>query len=146
MPRKKPLCIEGETLEILKQILQDGYVYTGKNRVKLRFLQKIFPSIRRSQFKNKSIYYLEDKNKLALQEMMKRDTSGIISYQELSRMSQVFNTDLEIQQKRSFLGKNPRRRWWKRRKIKQPHYSFSKEKQTLLDNFFGRFLHSELLT
>jgi len=68
---------------------------------------------------------------LALQAMMKQDTSRIISFQELSRMSQVFNTDLEIQQKR--------------RKIKQPHYSFSKEKQTLLDDFLGRFLHSEVL-
>ena len=94
MSKKKTLCVEGESLELLKILLQDGYVYTGKNRNKLRFLQRIFPMIKRSQFKNKSIYYLEDKNKLALQAMMKQDTSRIISYQELSLMSQVFNTDL----------------------------------------------------
>jgi len=145
MPRKNPLCIEGEALEILKELLQNGFVYTGKNRNKLRFLQRIFPVIKRSQFKNKSIYYLEDKNKVALQAMMKQDTSRIISYQELSRMSQVFNTDLEIQQKRRFLGKNPHRKWWKRRKIKQGQIQNSKEKQSILDDFLGRFLHSELL-
>ena len=121
------------------------YIYTGKNRNKLRFLQRIFPVIRRSQFKNKSIYYLEDKNKLALQEMMKQDTSRIISYQELGRMSQVFNTDLEIKQKRVFLGKYLKPKRYKIKKFRQHHQSDSKEKQTLLDDFFGRFLHSEVL-
>jgi len=145
MSTKKLPCVEGESLELLKQLLQDGYAYTGKNRNKLRFLQKIFPIIKRSQFKNKSIYYLEDKNKLALQAMMKQDTSRIISYQELSFMSQVFHTDLEIKQKRSFLGKNPRPRRYKIRKFRKPHHSFSKEKQTKIDDFLGRFLHSEVL-
>ncbi len=142
---KKSLCIEGETLELLKQLLQDCYVYTGKNRNKLRFLQRIFPVIKRSQFKNKSIYYLEDKNKLALQAMMKQDTSRIISYQELSLMSQVFHADLEIQQKRRFLGKNPRPKRYRIKKFWKYGQSVSKEKQTILDDFLGRFLHSEVL-
>ncbi len=144
MKKDKP-CIKGETLELLKQLLQNGFVYTGKYRNNLRFLQKIFPVIKRSQFKNKSIYYLEDKNKLALQEMMKQDTSRIISFQELGRMSKVFNTDLDIKQKRAFPGKSPHRRWWKRRKIKRVYRLSSMENQSILDDFFGRFLHSEVL-
>jgi len=142
---KKPLCIEGETLELLKQLLQDGFVYTGKNRNKLRFLQRIFPVIKRSQFKNKSIYYLEDKNKLALQEMMIQNKSRIISFQDLSRMSQVFNTDLEIKQKRVFLGKNLKPKRYRIKKFWKYDQSVSKEKQSLLDDFLGRFLHSEVL-
>ena len=145
MPKKNP-CIEGEALELLKQLLQNGFVYTGKNRVKLRFLQKIFPVIKRSQFKNKSIYYLEDKNKLALFEMMKHNKSRIISFQDLSRMSQVFNTDLEIKQKRAFLGKNLKPKRYRIKKFWKYDQSVSKEKQTLLDDFLGRFLHSEVLT
>ena len=137
--------IHGKNLERLKQLLRDGYVYTGKNRNRLRFLQKIFPVIRRSQFKNKSIYYLEDKNKLALQEMMKQDKSRIISFQELSRLSQVFNTNLKIQQKRVFLGKYLKPKRYKIKKFKQHGQSDSKEKQLKIDDFFGRFLHSELL-
>lgn len=137
--------IYGETLELLKQLLRDGFVYTGKNRNRLRFLQKIFPSIKRSQFKNRSIYYLEDKNKLALQEMMKRDTSRIISFQELSRMSQVFNTNLDIHHKRRFLGKNPRPRRYRIKKFKKYHQLNFKETQAKIDDFLGRFLHSEVL-
>jgi len=132
-------------LELLKELLRKGYVYTEKNGTSLCFLQKVFPVIKRSQFKNRSIYYLEDKNKQALKEMMKQDTSRIISYQELSRMSQVFNTDISIHEKNRFLGKNLVRRDYKIKSKKQHHESFSKERQTLLDEFLGRFLHSEVL-
>jgi hypothetical protein len=58
--------ISGKPLELLKQLLEKGYVYTEKNRNALRALQRYFPQIKRSQFKGKSVYYLEDKNKLAL--------------------------------------------------------------------------------
>ena len=145
MTIKKEPCVEGEALEILKELLKDGFVYTGTRRNKLRFLQRLFPVIKRAQFKNRSIYFLEDKNKKALLEMMKQDTSRIISYQELAKMTHVFNTDIDICEKRSFLGKN---RWRKARKIKEStgHYgSNPKEKQSLLDDFLGRFLHSEVL-
>jgi hypothetical protein len=91
------------------------------------------------------MFYLEDNNKLALQEMMKRNTSRIISFQELSRMSQVFNANLDIQHKRRFLGKNPRPRRYKTKKFKTDYQFNSKEKQTLLDDFLGRFLHSDVL-
>jgi hypothetical protein len=60
-------------------------------------------------------------------------------------MSKVFNTNLEINQKRRFLGKNPKPRRYKIKKFKQQYQSKSKEKQSILDDFFGRFLHSELL-
>jgi len=118
---KKSLCIEGENLQLLKELLKNGFVFTGNNRNRLRFLQKLFPSIKRSQFKNKSIYYLEDKNKIALREMMKQDSSRIISYQDLSRMTQVFNTDIEINHKRSFIGRNRERRGYKIKSLKQHH-------------------------
>ncbi len=145
IPRRKEPCIRGIALELLKEILRKGYVYTEKNGTPLRFLQKMFHVIKRSQFKNRSIYYLEDKNKLALREMMKLDSSRIISYQELSRMTQVFNTDVGIMQKRSFIGRNRERRGYKIKSKKQHYDSFSKERQTRLDDFLGRFLHSEVL-
>ena len=142
---KREPYISGKPLELLKQLMQDGFVYTQENRNALRTLQRHFPEIKRSQFKNKSIYYLEDKNKLALKEMMKQNTSRIVSFQELSRMSQVFHTDLEIRQKRRFLGKSLRPKRYKIRKFRKYPQSFSKEKQTKIDDFLGRFLHSEVL-
>jgi len=142
---KREPYISGKPLELLKQLLERGFVYTEENRNALRALQRYFPQIKRSQFKNKSCYYLEDKNKLALLEMMKQNISRIISYQDLARASQVFNTNIEIYEKRSFLGKN---RWRKTKRIKESvnrYNSNPKEKQTKIDDFLGRFLHSEVL-
>jgi len=138
--------ISGKPLELLKELLEKGYVYTDENRNALRALQRYFPQIKRSQFKNKSCYYLEDKNKLALLELMKQNTSRIISYQDLARVSQVFNTNIDIHEKRAFIGKN---RWRKAKRIKEStnrYDSISKEKQTHLDDFLGRFLHSDVLS
>jgi len=137
--------ISGKPLELLKQLLKKGFVYTEENRNALRSLQRFFPQIKRSQFKGKSCYYLEDKNKLALLELMKQNTSRIISYQDIAKACQVFNTDIEIHEKRGFLGRNP---WRKQRKIRESRVRYGsvpKEKQTLLDDFLGRFLHSEVL-
>jgi hypothetical protein len=137
--------ISGKPLELLKELLEKGYVYTEENRNALRALQRYFPSIKRSQFQNKSCYYLEDKSKLALLELMKQNTSRIISFQDLAKVSQVFHADIKIYEKRSFLGKN---RWRKARKIKESTSRYGpnpKEKQTHLDDFLGRFLHSDVL-
>ncbi len=137
--------ISGKPLELLKQLLEKGYVYTEENRNALRALQRYFPQIKRSQFKGKSCYYLEDRNKLALLEMMKKNTTRIISYQDLARLSKVFHTELEIYEKKSFLGKN---RWKRGHKIKESssrYCSNPKEKQTKIDDFLGRFLHSDVL-
>ena len=137
--------IHGETLELLKQLLKDGYVYTGKNRNRLRFLQRLFPVIKRSQYKNKSIYYLEDKNTMALKEMMRQNPTRILSFQDLGRLMNTFNTDIPIHEKRGFLGKTLRPRRYKIRKILHTSQQVSKEKQTKIDEFLGRFLHSEVL-
>ena len=57
--RQRETCIRGKTLTLLKDLLKNGYVSTGKNRYSLRALQKHFPMIKRAQYKGRSIYYLE---------------------------------------------------------------------------------------
>jgi hypothetical protein len=137
--------ISGKPLQLLKQLIEKGYVYTEENRNALRALQRYFPQIKRSEFKGKSCYYLEDKSKLALLELMKQNPSRIISYQDIAKACQVFNTNIEINEKRSFLGKN---RWRKARNIRESTNNYGsnpKEKQSKIDDFLGRFLHSEVL-
>jgi len=76
---------------------------------------------------------------------MKQNTSRIISYQDIAKACQVFNTDIDIHEKRSFLGKNRTKRLRKIRESTIHYGSNPKEKQSLLDDFLGRFLHSEVL-
>lgn len=105
-PRMKGPYIRGKQLELLKQLLRDGYVYTSNNRNHLRGLQKHFPMIKRAQFKNRSIYYLEDKSNAALQEMIKQNASRVINYHDLSKLSNVFNIKLSQNEKKEILNKS----------------------------------------
>ena len=96
--------IQGKTLDLLKELLKTGYVIsTEENTQRLRRLQKYLPVIQRSQVDNKAVYYLSDKNKMALQYMLQRKKSKIFSYQELSSISKVFNIKLSKKEKKSFL-------------------------------------------
>jgi predicted transcriptional regulator len=138
--------IQGESIDLLKELLEKGYVNSNKDtHPRMRKLKRFLPMIQRAQIDGKSVYFLSDKNKIALQAMIKRNTSRIISYQELARMSKVFDIDLPIDEKNRFLGKIGQSNHRKRRKIMRQQESFSKECQSKIDDFFGRFLHSEVL-
>ena len=104
-PRRKDPCIRGKTLEILKELLRKGYVHTERNRTTLRVLQKHFPIIKRAQYKRKSIYFLEDKNKIALEMMVKQRKSRVINYWDLASVARIFGVNLSTEEKHSLFGK-----------------------------------------
>jgi hypothetical protein len=64
--------------------------------------------IERAEIKRRSVYYLSDKNKVALQSMIQSKKSKIFSYQELSRMSKVFDVKLNKNEKKSVLSQKQR--------------------------------------
>ena len=59
--------------------------------------------IQRSQVGRGAVYYLNDKNKIALQSMVQRKKSKIISYQELASISHVFDVKLSKKEKKIVL-------------------------------------------
>ena len=94
---------------------------------------------------NKSLNFLDDKNKITLKAMLDMRKSKVISYHDLARMSQVFGVDLFLVEKKSINrieGETcsinyPTERRWMHVKLQ--------EKQTNLDDFmnnndfFGNF-------
>jgi hypothetical protein len=68
-----------------------------------------------------------------------------MSYQELKQITKVFGVELGIQEKQAFLGKTPQSFCRKRQRRNFIHNSFCRESQSKIDDFFGRFLHSEVL-
>lgn len=98
-----------------------------------------------SRFKNRTVYYFDDKNKKALQSLLEMNRSKIIGYRELGQMLQVFNVKVDVDEKKAFLGKKGPRRAWKIRESSLRYGSVSKERQAKIDDFLGRLLHSEVL-
>jgi hypothetical protein len=148
IPSKNPgrSEIRGQTLDLLKQLLHDGYVYSirGKGQ-KFHTLQKRFPMIQHALLDGTSMYFLEEQNKKGLQAMLESQKSRIFSYHDLASMSRVFDVYLKHEEKHRFLGKKTSSRKRKARGTKSEKSVFSREKQSLLDDFLGRFLHSEVL-
>lgn len=140
-------CISGKSFELLRQLLDTGVVpCTNENRARMRTLRKHLPMIQYSRLSKKGIYYLNEKNKLALQTLLETKRSRIIDYQELSQMLNVFNVKADYDEKKAFLGEKP---WREPRKIRESivrYRSNLKEKQAKIDDFLGRFWHSEVLT
>ena len=99
-PKNVGPCIKKEQFELFKQLLKEGYVYTDKNRNRLRCLQKHFPMIKRANYKGRSLYFLEDYNKTALQAMIKQEESRVISYHDLSNISKIFDVRLSSKEKK----------------------------------------------
>jgi len=59
--------------------------------------------IERAEVDRRSVYYLSDKNKVALQSLIQSKKSKIFSYQDLSSMSRVFDVKLSKREKKSVL-------------------------------------------
>ncbi len=98
--------IQGKSLELLKELLEKGYVNsTDEASQQLRRLKKYLPMIQRAQIEGRSVYYLSDKNKNALKSLIKNKKSKIFSYQELNIMVKVFDTQLSKKEKQSLLPK-----------------------------------------
>jgi predicted transcriptional regulator len=149
LPRGKPgnRGIRGNTLELLKQLLMDGYILSSaKNSSNLHTIKKHFPNVKRTQIDGKSVYYLNDKKKQALEAMIKQKQKKIMSYTDLSTLSTVFDVHLKIKEKQRFIGKKNKVSYPKMetsRRRKQPN---SKENDSADEGFLGRILHSGVLS
>ena len=97
-------CIKGKSLDLLKQLLDVGYIPSNDETYSyLKKLKRNLPMIQRTQIDGHSIYHLSDKNKNALQAMITQKKSRILSYQELESITKVFGVDLSRDEKHGYV-------------------------------------------
>ncbi len=129
-------CIKGKSLELLQRLMEEGYVHSNIDTYNtLRRLRRYLPMIQRTQVEGKAIYYLSDKNKIALQAMMKTKHSKIISYQELKSISKVFGVNLDTVEKQRIVRFKESRAPPIIRKKNGGYMSSLKKTQARLDDF-----------
>ena len=128
--------IQGKSLDLLKRLLEYGYVHSNQEtHQRLRRLRKYLPMIQRAQVDGKSIYFLDDKNKIALQAMMKTKHSKIISYQELKSITKVFGVNLDNVEKQNYVKFKDRRAFPIIRKKTGGFLSSYRDSQAKIDDF-----------
>jgi len=131
--------LTGKLLDLLKELLKEGYIVsTRENTQRLRRLQKHLPMIQRVQVGRGAVYYLNDKNKIALQSIIQHRKSKIFCYQELAEISNVFDVNLSKKEKIDLLGK-------KQSKTARKNQCSNRDSSSEVDDFRGRFLHSGVL-
>lgn len=131
-------CIKGRSLDLLRQLLDIGYVASNNDtHYFLRKLKRHLPMIQWIQINGKSMYYLNDKNKNALQAMLSLKKSKIISYQELKSITKIFDVNLSRDEKHRYV-----KPIWNDlrpviRKEKRGVLSSMKKNQAKLDDFIA---------
>jgi len=129
-------CIRGKSLDLLKQLLDVGYVPSNdETYCNLRRLKRNLLMILRTQIDGHSIYYLSDKNKNALQAMITQKKSRILSYQELKSITKVFGVDLSNDEKQRYVRPRENRTVPIIRKKNGGFLSSLKKNQARLDDF-----------
>jgi len=143
----RKINIQDRKLELMKDLLRDGYAlassrYSTSEYIKLK---EHFPTISKIKMYGKVIFFLEGKENIAASIFLKKMQKKIISYQELKQVTKTFHTDLSKSEKRSFLGRNRQKIQRKKSSITSKPKAILQEAQSKIDDFLGRFLHSELL-
>lgn len=132
-------CIKGKAFDLLRHLLDVGYISSNnENHQILRRLRRFLPMIQRTQVDSKSIYYLSDKNKDALQAMILLNKSRIIRYRELKSITKVFGVNLSCGEKQKYVRLPERYTLPIIRKKHGGFLSSLKRNQTRLDDFDGK--------
>ncbi len=99
--------IRGKTLEMLKELVANGFLLPTGENVHGRFLtlRKYFPSVYRISMYGKQIFLLKGREEEAVRAFLGSTRKKIISYQELHQVTEVFGADISRKEKEAFLFK-----------------------------------------
>jgi len=104
----KNLRVHDKKLELMKDLLRDGYALPSKkyHTPEYNELKIHFPSICKIKMYDRVIFYLEDKKDIATRAFLDNSKRKIISYQELKRVTKTFDSNLNIKEKRQIIKDN----------------------------------------
>jgi len=120
--------IRGKTLDLLKELVTNGYLLPTGENVHRQFLtlRKYFPSIYRITIYQKQILLFKGKEEVALRAFLGNTRKKIISYQELQQVTEVFGADINKKEKEAFL--------FKKRGSRRPNNSGVLKRVSLREN------------
>jgi len=137
--------IRGKTLEMLKELVANGFLLPTGENVHGQFLtlRKYFPSIYRISMYGKQIFLLRGKEDEAVRAFLGSTRKKIISYQELHQVTEVFGADISKNEKEVFLFKKRGRKRSEKRGV-QKEVSL-REKEDSFSFFYIRRYCSSLV-
>jgi hypothetical protein len=116
----RKIRVQDRKLELLKDLLNGGYALASKKYGTPEYneLRKHFPTICKVKMYGRIIFFLEDKKHIATRAFLENSQRKIMSYQELKQVTKIFDTNLSIKEKRSFIGKFRSKKGYKNKSSK----------------------------
>ncbi len=113
--------IRGKTLDILQDLVSKGYYLCSHKDKRSHFLvlKKYFPSLRRTRMHHKTVFYLEGHENDAARAFIGNMGRNIMSYQELTLITNMFHARFSKTEKKAFFFKNKRPKVSKHRRIQK---------------------------
>ena len=104
----KKLRIQDRKLELLKDLFKRGYAFSSRKYQTPEYnkLKEHFPEIYKVKMYGRVIFYLKDKKDVAIKAFLENSQRKIISFQELKQVSKVFDTKLDLKEKRQIIKDN----------------------------------------
>jgi DNA-binding CsgD family transcriptional regulator len=103
--------IRGKTLEMLKKLMQDGYIICSPGYFhNYKTLRKYFPMICKVNAYDKTVIFFEDKSDIATRAFLESLDRKITNYHELKRIIDIFKTKMDSVEKKRYIHKKKRKR------------------------------------
>lgn len=100
-----------KTMDVLSELFGKGYVYmNGEKTAKIYMLRKYFPFIEIARIKTgKAIAFLPERKEEAMRALLERFNKKVWTYQELRRVTKLFDSDLRREEKHKLVKENRKR-------------------------------------
>ncbi len=122
----KNLRVQDKKLELMKDLLRDGYALASEkyHTPEYNEMKRHFPSICKIKMYDRVIFYLEDKKDIATRAFLDNSKRKIISYQELKQVTKVFDSNLNIKEKKQIIQDNRSKKLFQKEKNSNDSLAF----------------------
>jgi len=133
--RRYNSSIRGATLDLLKQLHNEGYIISKGMSNNIFTLKKHFPSLNLVRVKSQYICFLNGREKDAVKAFLEKNSSKVISFHKLAPICKVFGIALSTEDKAKLLGKEHKSKCRKGIKKRQCSDRISQKNQSKIDDF-----------
>ena len=108
-------------IKLLNRLMTDGYLISDFNVPVVRNLQSKFPIIRSARYKDKTFFYLPDREEETIEAFFKEKPDRIISYRAIEEMAYLLGVKVSNKNQRKLLERYRKKHddYWRSRRLIQ---------------------------
>jgi transposase len=108
-------------IKLLNRLMTDGYLISDFNVPVVRNLQEKFPVIRSARYKDKTFFYLPEREEETIEAFFREKPDRVISYHAIEEMAYLLGVKVSKKNQRNLLGKykGKHAKYWRSRRLIQ---------------------------